>query len=233
MSIARSWKKTWGGPKQQAMLLAVLLLGFVLPWVGFVLLAQKVWTGGFASDNAILKLLYRNASPTLDALAVALANIGDSEPMIALGVVVAAVLARLRYWRQAGVFVLAVGGSMLLTQVLKAHFARPRPDLWVSIKPALTFSFPSGHAMDTAALATAVTFLLWQHRVHWLAWPWLPLFALAVGWSRMYLGVHFPSDVLAGWLSAIGWVTGVFLLFAPAFRFYGAEQGPEQVSPLK
>jgi undecaprenyl-diphosphatase len=137
--------------------------------------------------------------------------------MITLGVLVALGLALRRQRRQALVFVVAVGGSMVLTQVLKALFARPRPDLWVSIKPAHTFSFPSGHAMDTAALATAGVFLLWQFRAHWLVWPWLPLFALGVGWSRMYLGVHYPSDVLAGWLSATGWVTGIYLLLARDF----------------
>ena len=98
---------------------------------------------------------------------------------------------------------------MLLTQVIKALVARPRPSLWLSIRPEHTLSFPSGHAMDTAALATALIFLLPGR-------PWVgrlaALFALAVGWARMYLGVHNPSDVLAGWCAAVGWVLLVQLV---------------------
>ncbi|WP_262489847.1 phosphatase PAP2 family protein [Hymenobacter terrenus] len=113
---------------------------------------------------------------------------------------------------------LSVGGSMLLTQVIKFLVARPRPELWASIHPETTYSFPSGHAMDTAAVATAVGFLLWQHRAYWLARPLGPVFALNVGWARLYLGVHYPSDVLAGWASAVGWVIGVQVLATLAVR---------------
>jgi undecaprenyl-diphosphatase len=58
--------------------------------------------------------------------------------------------------------------------------------------------------MDTAALAAALFFITPPHRRGW--WALAPLFALSVGWARMYLGVHYPSDVLAGWSSAVGWV---------------------------
>ncbi|MBD2769493.1 phosphatase PAP2 family protein [Hymenobacter sp. BT664] len=229
MPLDWSWKKVHNGLSRRRKLLAVVLGGFVLPWAGFVLLAQKVrLAGGFAHDKTVLAFLRQSATPGQDKLAVALTDLGDSGPMITLGVLVALSLTLRRHRRQAVVFTAAVGGSMVLTQVLKALFARPRPDLWVSIKPVHTFSFPSGHAMDTAALATAGIFLLWQFRARWLAWPWLPLFALGVGWSRMYLGVHYPSDVLAGWLSATGWVTGVYLLFAPVFQ--ELSQAPEAVN---
>ena len=107
---------------------------------------------------------------------------------------------------------------MLLTQVIKALVMRPRPVLWASIRPEHTYSFPSGHAMDTAALATALGFLLWQHRAAWPAQVVGPLFVLGVGWARMYLGVHYPSDVLAGWSGAVGWVVLVQGLAAPDFR---------------
>jgi undecaprenyl-diphosphatase len=230
MSSGWSWKNVREGLGRREKLLAVVLVGFVLPWAGFVGLAQKVWTeGGFARDKTVLRFLYRNASPEQDKLAVALANAGDSGPMIALGMLIVGGLLLRHRRTQALVFAVSVGGSMLLTQVLKTSFARPRPDLWVSIKPAVTYSFPSGHAMDTAAIAAAVAFLLWQYRGHWSLWPLAPIFALGVGWSRMYLGVHYPSDVLGGWLSATGWVTGVHLLAARAtglFRELSAEDAP-------
>lgn len=196
-----------------------LLLGCVLPWLIFGLLAIKIETSGhFVGDRRVLTFLNQHASSGLDQLAIGFANVGDTVPMMGAGLLVVLGLLRRRQRREALVFALAVGGSMLLTQVFKPLFARPRPDLWVSIKPAFTYSFPSGHAMDTAAVATALGFLLWQSRAQRPAWVLGALFVLGVGWSRMYLGVHFPSDVLGGWLSAGGWVVAVHLLFWPASR---------------
>ena len=192
----------------------LLLLGCILPWLIFGLLAVTIETSGhFLGDRRVLSFLNQHASPGLDKLAIGFTNVGDTGPMMGLGLLIVLGLVRRKQRREALVFALAVGGSMLLTQVLKPLFARPRPDLWVSIKPVFTYSFPSGHAMDTAAVATAVGFLLWQFRARWPTRVLGPLFVLGVGWSRMYLGVHFPSDVLAGWMSAGGWVVFVHLLF--------------------
>ena len=184
------------------------LLG--LAWAVFGSLALSVVrAGGPGWDAPILLFWHRHATPALDALAVFLTIVGNTGPMVGLGVLVLLVLLRRRAWRRATIWTLSVGGSMLLTQVIKALVARPRPALWLSLRPETTLSFPSGHAMDTAALAAALIFLLpgrsWVGRL-------AALFALAVGWARMYLGVHNPSDVLAGWAAAVGWVLLVQLL---------------------
>jgi membrane-associated phospholipid phosphatase len=167
--------------------------------------------GSVPFDAPILQSLHHHASPVLDRLAVFFTVVGNTGPMIAAGVLTTAALAYLGRRRTAWLFALGVGGSMLLTQVIKHVATRPRPTLWVSLRPEHTFSFPSGHAMDTAALAAALFFVLPRHR---RAWALAPLFALSVGWARMYLGVHFPSDVLAGWSSAVGWVLLVQLMAA-------------------
>ena len=101
---------------------------------------------------------------------------------------------------------------MLLTQVIKPLVARPRPALWASIRPEHTLSFPSGHAMDTAALALALVCLCWGSRRRGWVVVLAPVFSLAVGWARVYLGVHNPSDVLAGWAAAVAWVAAVQLV---------------------
>ena len=168
--------------------------------------------GGPAWDAPVLAFWHRHATPTLDKLAVGLSIVGDTGPMVGLGLLVWLGLLRRRQGRPAWVFFASVGGSMLLTQLIKRLVARPRPALWVSIRPEHTFSFPSGHAMDTAAVAAALVFLYWPSRARGWVWGMAPLFALAVGWARMYLGVHNPSDVLAGWASAVGWVVLVQLL---------------------
>ena len=205
----------------------LLLLGCVLPWLVFGLLAIKIETSGhFVGDRRALTFLNQHATAGLDQLAIGLAHVGDTGPMLGVGLLVVLGLLRRRQCREALVFAVAVGGSMLLTQVLKPLLARPRPDLWVSITPAFTYSFPSGHAMDTAAVATALGLLLGPSRARRPAWVLGALFVLGVGWSRMYLGVHFPSDVLAGWASAGGWVVAVHLLFGPASRPAGPLRSP-------
>ncbi|GAB3850005.1 phosphatase PAP2 family protein [Hymenobacter terrigena] len=201
------------------MLLLALLGGLVLPWVVFVNVAEDIWEhGGFIGDKQILEFLHAHATVGLDKLALGLTAAGDPLPMGILAVLITVGLAVWGTGRQAWFFGLSVGGAMALNMLVKVLFARPRPALWLSLKPAFYYSFPSGHAMGAAAVATALGFLLWQHRGHWLAWVLGPLFALAVGWSRMYLGVHYPSDVLAGWTGSVGWVAGLHLLFSPEFR---------------
>ncbi len=176
----------------------------VLAWGLFGSMAALVVArGGAPFDVPLLLALHRHATPALDQAAIFFTFVGNTGPMITAGVLTTAALARVGRRRAAWLFAAGVGGSMLLTQVIKYWVARPRPALWVSIRPEHTFSFPSGHAMDTAALATALFFVLPRHR---RAWALAPLFALVVGWARLYLGVHNPSDVLAGWSSAVGWV---------------------------
>jgi membrane-associated phospholipid phosphatase len=182
-----------------------LWLPAALAWGVFGTMAALVASRGRAPfDNPLLLALHRHATPALDGLAVLFTIVGNTGPMVAAGVLTTAALAYRGRRREAWLFALGVGGSMLLTQVIKRIAERPRPDLWPSLRPEHTFSFPSGHAMDTAALAAALFFITPPHRRKW--WALAPLFALGVGWARMYLGVHYPSDVLAGWSSAVGWV---------------------------
>ena len=193
--------------------LALLLLGLGLPWAIFGGLAGAVVSRGTLGwDGPVLLFWHRHATPGLDKLAVLLTIVGNTGPMVGAALLLLALLLARRHWRAAGLWALSVGGSMLLTQLIKALVQRPRPALWSSLRPEHTFSFPSGHAMDTAAIATALGFLLWQRRKLTRVWLLAPLFALAVGWARMYLGVHNPSDVLAGWAAAVGWVVLVQVL---------------------
>ena len=107
----------------------------------------------------------------------------------------------------------------MLNLAAKHYFARARPDLWLSLAPETTFSFPSGHAMGSMTLAAVVTALAWNTRWRWPACLAAIAFALLVGMSRVYLGVHFPSDILAGWSAALAWTAGVYaVVFRGALR---------------
>ena len=89
---------------------------------------------------------------------------------------------------------------------------RVRPDLWTSPAPELDFGFPSSHAMNSMTLVAALVILTWGS-------PWCLLvliggsvYAIAIAWTRLYLGVHFPSDILAGWMVSVAWAIGVSFL---------------------
>jgi undecaprenyl-diphosphatase len=112
--------------------------------------------------------------------------------------------------RHTGWFVLAtVLGGTALNSLLKLAFARPRPDLVTPLTQVLTLSFPSGHAALSAICYLTLGTLLARTqvsrtiRIHFIVTA--ILLTLLVGVSRIYLGVHYPTDVLAGWCIGIAW----------------------------
>jgi len=203
-------------------LLAGLLLGFVAPWFIFVRVASEVWEGeGLPGDQGILQFLHAHGSPGLDAAALAITRAGGPLGASLLALAIAAGLLLARQRRALSFFALAVVGAQLLNLTAKGLLGRTRPALWVSLAPETSSSFPSGHSMAAAAVAAAVGFLLWRTRWRWLAVAAGVFWAGGMGWSRMYLGVHYPSDVLAGWVGSVGWVGGLHLLFSHYFRELG------------
>lgn len=193
--------------------LGLLLLGIVLPLVLLAELAEDVWRSeGFGWDVDLLRFMHDRRSLALDVPMYALSVLGGGAGLAA--VVAAVVVVLLRRGRRAdAVFVaVAVTGAAAIELAAKLTFARPRPDLWAHAWPAAGYSFPSGHAMSSTALAVAVAVLARGTRWRWWAAAGGTLFALGVGVSRVYLGVHYPSDVLAGWCAGLAWVSGLALV---------------------
>lgn len=95
---------------------------------------------------------------------------------------------------------------------VKAFMARPRPELWPRVVEETSSSFPSGHSSYAAAMACVLIVLAWHSRFRTWAIMFGVLFALGMAFSRMVLGVHFPSDVLAGLLNGMASVCALFLL---------------------
>jgi len=112
-------------------------------------------------------------------------------------------------WRNAVVVAGAAISGSLLSQMLKAGFARPRPDLVPQLAEVHSMSFPSGHAMVSAVIYLTLGALLarfHQRRRHKaLVMIYAVLITMLVGASRIYLGVHWPTDVLAGWCLGAAW----------------------------
>lgn len=181
----------------------------------FAELAQGVYAEeGFAFDQAVLRWLFEQRRGWLTRLALSLDLFGISYFLGSVIVVAAALL-----WRRskaAAVFMVAgFWGAVSVNLLTKAFFERSRPDLFEQLTPITNSSFPSGHAMGSWAFWLVTTVV--AHRLFpRYAWPVGlvgAVFALAVGSSRTYLQVHYPSDVLAGWLLSSAWVLAMVLWY--------------------
>lgn len=192
-----------------------LLLGILLPLLIVGALGEDVLEQQrFAFEAPLMLWLHAHSTPALDHLAVVLATVGGYQVIAPVSAVLSFVL-----WRRsvlpARFFVVAVLGAAALNSVMKFAFHRPRPELWPRVLQESGASFPSGHSMYSAAFVTALILLAWTTRFRWPAVVLGSLFTLIVGWSRVDLGVHYPTDVLAGWLAGVAWVLGVYGLVRP------------------
>ncbi|MEM7771094.1 MAG: phosphatase PAP2 family protein [Cyanobacteria bacterium P01_A01_bin.37] len=196
--------------------LLLLLLGVFFPLQIFGELADNVWEQeGFAWDKPILLNIYATASPRLDSFAIALTKLGVFWGVAPAAIVIGFILLRQRHWRSLIYFCITLAGSTFINVATKLFLGRPRPMLWESPAPELDYSFPSGHAMASMTLVAALVILLqgsrWQRPIAIVG----GVFVLAIGWTRLYLGVHYPSDIVAGWMASITWAVGVALLVRP------------------
>lgn len=207
------------------LLLVPIFLGVLIPLLAFAKSAEEVWTeGGFERDVPFLQFVHHYANPTLDALMVFITRLGGTAYMIPLTAIILFVLIRSKYRSGAWFFALAVGGACVLNILVKAGFHRARPTLWISPAPEYDYGFPSGHSMLTMAVVTALVLLTWRTRWRWPVFVCGGLFVLAVGLSRAYLGVHFPSDVLAGWSASLAWVSSVYLVLSSTGKLHWPKQ---------
>ena len=179
----------------------------------FVELADEVYEqSGFFFDEPVLDWFYTLINPTLTGLAVALSTIGGVEVMIGLSVLTAAGL----WWvskREAVFFAFAMGGASVIMVATKYIFGRPRPELFpdVNFWPTASPSFPSGHATGSMAFFLAVYLVVAHLAPRWRVLAGLlgSVMVLGISASRLYLQVHYPSDILAGLSLGAAWVLGV------------------------
>lgn len=205
----------WLGRHELATLIALVLVAAGV-W-GFAELADEVMKGATSSFDETVLLAMRNpqdrADPRgpkwLEEIGRDLTALGGMVMLTFVTLAVAGYLL-LDGKRRAAAFVLvAIAGGLLLSLVLKGGFDRPRPDLVPHGSYVHTTSFPSGHSMMSAVTYLTLGALL--ARMH--SRPSMKAYALllavlltgAVGVSRVYLGVHWPTDVLAGWTAGATW----------------------------
>lgn len=176
------------------------------PLLGLFLLAAglALWLALPSTDSHVLAIFRFDPSSALVPTTSLLTNAGG---FITLGpVALAAVLLLAFRGRKAEALwlFLAVGSGRLFVEAAKEILARPRPPLIGRLDEVTSLSFPSSHAAGSMLTMLALALLFGRDRP-WLT-PILATFALAVGWSRLALGVHWPSDVLAGWGVALIWI---------------------------
>lgn len=187
----------------------------------FTSLADEVREGdtqGF--DRAVLVFLRSNvAFPQLDSAMIVLTDFGGVLAITLMTAAMVTFMWKKRMFSRAAVLLLSMGGIATAVTLLKLIIARERPSDVGSIISEASFSFPSGHSMGSMGLAVAVVLLMWPTRWRVVVLAAAVLYVLTIGFSRLYLGVHYPTDVLAGWLLGAGWVTAVYVIFKSNRRF--------------
>jgi undecaprenyl-diphosphatase len=214
---ARLDRLVHGGRDRLAAMVIALMLGFgvgAAALLFFALLADDVAEGETLQlDMTVLLWLRQFESPTLDVVARVFSALG-SEVLAVLAVVLLVGLVVGRRWGAAVAVLVTTVGAQLLNNVLKDLFHRTRPAPVLGLIPAQAFSFPSGHAMVATAFYGFLTYLAWrllQGWLRWLALTVLVLLVLGIGLSRLYLGVHYLTDVVAGYITGFIWVDTVIL----------------------
>jgi membrane-associated phospholipid phosphatase len=199
--------------------LLLLFGGVLLPMWTFLELADEIHEQEpLPFDEPLLLFAQALARDGFDRVFLFFSAIGYQWGVVPVDVLLVAGLALARRFGDSVFAAVALGGSALLNMATKQLFARDRPTLWESIAPESSFSFPSGHAMGSMTLALVLMLLCWRTPLRWWVVGAMAVFVPMVGLSRVYLGVHYPSDILAGWAAASVWTVGAWLAVRPRGR---------------
>jgi membrane-associated phospholipid phosphatase len=204
--------------------LAGALLALAASLVAFGLIAAVAVAGEPSADQRLADWLHSHATDRLTVFFEGVTFLGNFVTLLAVTLVAAIVLWRRRERIDAAFVVLAFAGAQLLSNGLKLVFQRERPFFPEPLATASSYAFPSGHALVSLAVYGAVALVVAPHispRGRALVFAVVAVLVLAIGFSRLYLGVHFLSDVLGGYAAGIAWLS---LLYA-AVLFHDARAG--------
>ena len=193
--------------KHRFLTLSIYFVFFMSLVTGFVYIADEVFESETVwFDIAILKAINSFASSFLDTFFVLVTQLGGVLAIFTITTGLLSLLVLRHKYKKALIVGVTVGGAAILNFVLKLIFERTRPDLWQQLVTETSYSFPSGHAMISSALALSVIVICWNTRYRWMALTIGSLFIFIIGLSRLYLGVHYPTDILAGWIVSTAWL---------------------------
>ena len=187
----------------------VILLGCLGLLALFGWLSQEVLEKeAFGFDTTILLWLHQHSNSSIDGLMLTITKLGNPEFVVVLVTISFSLLLWYkRVWAAQILFLTCLGG-LILNQGLKLVFAKPRPQLWTPLIVEHSYSFPSGHALGSSALYGFLAVLLASQYPRYR----LGIYSIAVvivgsiGLSRLFLGVHYPTDIIAGYAVGLLWL---------------------------
>lgn len=191
-----------------------LLLGLtaaIASLVFFGWLADEVLEGETRHfDDFTRAAVHTLTTPPLTTAMRGMSFIG-SALFLTIATIVVIILFALRKWgREAQLFALTMIGASMLNTTLKLAFARPRPVPFFNLTKPETYSFPSGHSLASccffAGLAAILSGRIKSRRTRIIIWIAAATMFLLIGLSRIYLGVHYTTDVIAGFVAALIWI---------------------------
>jgi undecaprenyl-diphosphatase len=219
--LVRFWDLIYGGLRKVGLHVSsfyvsvgvFLVAGAIIAIVatmGFAELAEHVLAGGTqAFDVAILQWLHAHQSPLLTSIMIEMTYLGTGTVVITVVGVAALFLWHTEHKHSARLLLAATIGNILLNGALKLVYHRPRPSVFAWQTTAVSSSFPSGHAMSATVVYGTVAYLLMRLQKHtWAKMMTLSgaiILILLICLTRLYLGVHYPSDVLGGIIVGLAW----------------------------
>ena len=178
------------------------------------LIAAGEWTNGFPWEHDLLQAVHAAELPAFaDRALLLLPWFGTNITLLPLSLIAAVWLVRHGHRRIATHLIVLQIGTLTLSAVLKALYDRPRPTLWEQRGQFSWASYPSGHAIAGVAVLFTIAIIL--RRMRGWRWPfWVAGVMLVLSsYSRLYLGVHWPSDVIAGLVIGVVWLVATLIAF--------------------
>ncbi|CAH0288520.1 hypothetical protein SRABI96_04192 [Peribacillus sp. Bi96] len=191
--------------------LTIAFIISVFSLIGFSFMAFTISAHEYLKfDREVISFVQGLESPLLTTIMKFFTSIGSTASLIILSLFILFFLYKvLKHRLELVLFCVVMVGSPLLNLMVKLFFQRARPDLHRLIDIG-GYSFPSGHAMNAFSLYGILTFLLWRHiTARWgriLLILFSTMMILSIGISRIYLGVHYPSDIIAGYFAGGFWI---------------------------
>lgn len=195
-----------------SLLLTIRVVGLLIAAFAIWLFAQiadeVVEQETTTTDTQILQAIRRLHTPLLDQIMVGITFLGQPSVLVILSLSLGIWLLFQRRRSEATTLAIAALGAAGLNYLLKELFARDRPALWDRVVDVRYYSFPSGHAMVSVVMYGLIGYLLAKTFPRWrgLIFILTVLLVVAIGFSRLYLGVHWPTDIAAGYAAGLVWL---------------------------
>jgi len=214
-----------------------LTIGAMLALAGtwaFAFLARHVTAGSTqAFDDIVMKMVSERQSAAVQRAMLEVTFLGTGLVVMMIVAVSAMFLWITRHRYSATLLIFATLGGIILNNLLKAGFDRPRPQIFQWGTHVLSSSFPSGHAMSATVVYSTVAYLAARleakRLMRWVVMIIATILILIICFSRVYLGVHFPSDILAGVLIGFAW-SGFCMASFEAFDLLARRAAPTEAA---